>query len=80
MGRYRSPRFIVGTFWPATSPLILNPWVLAGVVTERVKEAHQNKSAPMMMLFPGNQFLILYVVIHLISAVFFHKLQNLYLQ
>ncbi|XP_048330949.1 lysophospholipid acyltransferase LPEAT1 isoform X2 [Ziziphus jujuba] len=25
---------------------------VAGVVTERVKEAHQNKSAPIMMLFP----------------------------
>ncbi|XP_043809141.1 lysophospholipid acyltransferase LPEAT1 isoform X2 [Manihot esculenta] len=25
---------------------------VAGVVTERVKEAHQNRSAPMMMLFP----------------------------
>uniref|UniRef100_A0A2N9H4P7 Phospholipid/glycerol acyltransferase domain-containing protein n=1 Tax=Fagus sylvatica TaxID=28930 RepID=A0A2N9H4P7_FAGSY len=25
---------------------------VSGVVTERVKEAHQNKSAPMMMLFP----------------------------
>ncbi|OMO87623.1 Phospholipid/glycerol acyltransferase [Corchorus capsularis] len=25
---------------------------VAGVVTERVREAHQNKSAPMMMLFP----------------------------
>ena len=25
----------------------------AGVVTERVREAHLNKSAPMMMLFPG---------------------------
>lgn len=26
---------------------------LSGVVTERVKEAHQNESAPQMMLFPG---------------------------
>jgi len=25
---------------------------VSGVVTERIKEAHQNKSAPMMMLFP----------------------------
>lgn len=25
----------------------------AAVVTERIREAHQNKSAPLMMLFPG---------------------------
>lgn len=30
------------------------PWLLAGVVNERVREAHQNKSAPVMMLFPGH--------------------------
>ena len=45
--------------------------MLAGVVTERVREAYQNKSAPMMMLFPGNQFFILYIVIHVILPVFF---------
>lgn len=28
----------------------------AGVVTERVKEAHQSNSAPPMMLFPGYNF------------------------
>ncbi|KAK3425403.1 hypothetical protein EUGRSUZ_A00496 [Eucalyptus grandis] len=26
---------------------------VSGVITERVREAHQNKDAPMMMLFPG---------------------------
>ena len=45
-----------------------NSPMFAGVVTERVKEAHQNKSAPMMMLFPGNQVFILCIVIHVISA------------
>lgn len=30
----------------------------AGVVTERVREAHKNKSAPMIMLFPGYSPLI----------------------
>jgi hypothetical protein len=25
----------------------------AAVVTERIREAHQNESAPLMMLFPG---------------------------
>lgn len=29
-------------------------WSFAGVVNDRVREAHQNKSAPIMMLFPGS--------------------------
>lgn len=45
--------------------LYLNPalW-LAAVVTDRVREAHQNKSAPPMMLFPGyvlKTLLLLYI-------------------
>lgn len=35
--------FLQSLFW--------NEW--AGVVTERIQEAHRNKSAPIMMLFPG---------------------------
>jgi hypothetical protein len=28
-------------------------FILAAVVTERIREAHRNTSAPIMMLFPG---------------------------
>lgn len=28
-------------------------FIPAAVVTERIREAHQNESAPLMMLFPG---------------------------
>lgn len=30
--------------------------LLAAIVNERIQEAHRDKSAPMMMLFPGYQF------------------------
>lgn len=57
------------------SSVVLIPQLLAGIVTERVKEAHQDRSAPIMMLFPGNQFSVLHIIIHMIYAVF-QKLKN----
>jgi len=33
---------------------ILTVCVIAGVVTERIKEAHEDRNAPYMLLFPGS--------------------------
>jgi len=35
-------------------------FIPAAVVTERIREAHRNTSAPIMMLFPGYHLLIFY--------------------
>lgn len=50
--------------------LLNNCLLLAGVVTERVQEAHKDKSAPMMMLFPGKDSNYLYIILFYFSLVY----------
>ena len=50
------------------SGLVLITVLLVGVVSERIREAVKNSSAPMMMLFPGLLMCSKYIVYYCFSS------------